>query len=263
MEEFVFSGIAGIVMGLYSFSLPHTPPQQHDDRKYAPGVVVRMLRQRDFLVLVVVSFLIAMAHQFVVVWNSPFLRDILDTGDVGAYEQSLSSLGQICELGVLAVLGLLLKRFGFKRTLLLGATAYLMRCLLFASVFSLDPPFAGKLVLAGLGQALHGLCFGCFMAVGYMYVDRIAPTDVRGSMQNLYGVFVLSLGFFVGSLVSGQVGKTFGTKVGESTVYDWPSMWLSCAALCAVCVVLLAVFFSKQPPKPPVADGVDEKMNAG
>jgi nucleoside transporter len=240
---FVLSGIAGIVMAFYCLTLPHTPPKKRENRKYAPGAVIAMLRHRDFLVLVGVSFLIAMAHQFVVVWNGPFLRAILDTGGWGAVEQRISSIGQICELGVLAVLGLLIKRLGFKRTLLLGASAYLARCLLFALVFSVNPPFAGKLVLAGIGQALHGFCFGCFMAVGYMYVDRIATSDVRGSMQTLYGTFVLALGFFVGGLVGAPVVAAFSTGVGDAVQRDWTSIWLSCAALCALCVVLMAVFF--------------------
>ncbi len=252
---FALSGIAGIVMGLYCLTLPHTPAQQHERRKYAPGVVVSMLRQRHFLVLVVVSFLIAIAHQFVVVWLSPFLRAILDTGGWGAYEQSISSVGQICELVVLATLGLMIKRLGFKRTMLLGAVAYLLRCLIFSLVFSLDPPFAGKLALAALGQALHGVCFGCFMAVGYIYVDRIAPKDVRGSMQTLYGTFVLALGFFVGGFVSGWIGKCFTSSVGGTEVQDWTGIWLSCAALCGVCVVLFAVFFPKEIPEEEVDGG--------
>ena len=246
---FALSGIMGIVMGLYCLTLPHTPAQPHERRKYAPGVVVKMLCQRHFLVLVVVSFFIAIAHQFVTFWYTPFLRSILDTGDWGAYEQSISSVGQICELGVLAVLGLLIKRLGFKRTMLLGAVAYMLRCLIFAMVFSLDPPFTGKLILAALGQALHGFCFGCFMAVGYMYVDRIAPKDVRGSMQTLYGTFVIALGFFVGGVVSGLVGNWFSTGADETLVRDWTSIWLSCAALCAACVVVFAAFFPKEMPE--------------
>ena len=162
---FTLSGTVGIAMAVYCLSLPHTPPERKK-QNYAPGIVVRMLRNQDFLVLVVVSFLIAIAHQFVVVWYSPFMRDILDTGGWGAYEQSISSIGQICELAVLAGLGLLIKKLGFKRTMLLGTCAYLLRCLLFASVFYLDPPATGKVVMAATGQALHGFCFGCFMAVG-------------------------------------------------------------------------------------------------
>lgn len=246
---FVFSGVAGIVMAVYCLTLPHTPPQRSEQRKYAPGAIIRLLRHRDFLVLVVVSFIIAMAHNYVIVWNSPFLRDILDTGNLGAREQTLSSLGQICEVVVLVCLGLMIKSLGFKNTMLIGAVAYMTRCLLFASVFMFDMPLTAKLVTAGVGQALHGLCFGCFMAVGYMYVDRIVPADARGSMQNIYGVFVLSLGFFVGSVVSGQVGAFFSKQVNGTEVHNWPAIWLVCAAGCAVCVVLFALFFPNREPE--------------
>jgi len=240
---FAISGLVGLLMAAYCVTLPHTPPQPREDRKYAPGFVVKMLARRDFLVLIIVSFLIAMAHQFAVAWTSPFLKSILATGGGGAAEQRISASGQICELVVLAVLGLLIKRLGFKWTLVLGATAYLARCLLFASVFYFDPPFYGKLALAFVGQSLHGLCFGCFFAVGYIYVDRISPSDVRGSMQTLYGTFVVAAGFFVGGLAGGAIGEMFTQGVGDQAVSDWPSIWMSCAALCAVCVALMALFF--------------------
>ena len=237
---FALSGIVGLLMGLYCWTLPRTPPQPRQDRRYAPGFVVSMFRQRHILVLVIVSFFIAMAHNVIVSWTSPFLRAILDTGGRGAYEQRISALGQICEIGVLVVLGLLIKKLGFKWTMCLGAAAYWLRCLLFSLVFSLDPPFAGKLALAAAGQALHGFCFGCFLAVAYMYVDRIAPPDVRGSMQTLYGTFVVALGFFVGGFVSGLVADHF---TGPSGACDWTGFWLSCAGLCAACVFVFAVFF--------------------
>jgi nucleoside transporter len=245
---FALSGIFGIAMGLYCLSLPHTPPQRREDRKYAPGVVIAMLRQRHFLVLVIVSFFIAIAHQYFFSWNSPFLKDILKTRDWGAAEQRISAIGQFCELGVMAVLGFGLKRFGFKWTMLVGVTAYMLRCLLFSLVFSLDPPFAGKLALASVGQALHGFCFGCFLAVGYMYMDRVAPRDARGSMQTLYGTFVIGLGFFVGGLVAGQAGEWFSTGTGDDRVYDWTTIWLCCTALCAACVIVFAAFFPNRVP---------------
>ncbi|NLX97106.1 MAG: nucleoside permease [Rhodopirellula sp.] len=247
---FALSGIVGIVMAIYCLSLPHTPAQHREDRKYAPGVVVSMLRSRHFFVLILVSFFIAMAHQFVVVWYSPFLRAILDTGGWGAYEQSISSVGQICELAVLAILGLLIKRLGFKWTMLLGLAAYMLRCLLFSLVFALDLSFTGKLILAAAGQALHGFCFGCFLAVAYMYVDRIAPRDARGSMQTLYGTFVIALGFFAGGFASGQIGDWFTTGAEQTLTRDWTSIWLSCTALCAACLVVFAVWFPRRLPEP-------------
>jgi len=254
---FVFSGVAGMAMALYCLTLPPTPAEKRADRRYAPGAVVAMLRQRPFLVLVVVSFFIAMIHQFVIVWYGPFMRAILDTGGWGAYEQSISSLGQICEIGVLVVLGFLIKRLGFKAVLLLGATAYLTRCALFTLVFSLDPPPVGKLILGAAGQSLHGFCFACFLAAAYMYVDRIAPKDIRGSMQTIYGVFVIGLGFFVGGLVGGEVGDWFSTKVNGVIHYDWTNIWLVCTVFCAVCVLAFAAFFPKQLP-PPSSEPAEE-----
>jgi len=149
---FVLSGGVGILLGLYCLSLPNTPPQPGKERSYAPATVLRMFTQRDFAVLIVVSFFIAIAHQFFFVWNSPFLRDILDSGGVtGAYEQSISSVGQICEIGVMAGLGLLIGRLGFKWTMTIGAFAYTLRCVLLGLVFVVDPPFAGKIARFGPG----------------------------------------------------------------------------------------------------------------
>ena len=241
---FAMSGSVGIVMSVYCLTLPHTPPATRDRHTYAPGIVMAMLRERHFLVIVLVTFFICIAHQYFFVFNSLFLRDILDSGGwKEAGEQMLSSLGQWCEILVMAFLGYLLKSLGYKRRLILGATAYLLRFVLFSLVFSLDPPFVGKLILAGVGQALHGFCFGCFLAVGYMYVDRIAPPDVRGSMQNIYGVFFVSIGFLVGGLVGGAVGDWFTTEVNGVRERDWTSIWLTGSALSAACVAALMIFF--------------------
>jgi nucleoside transporter len=246
---FALSGIVGILMSIYCLTLPHTPPKRHEKHKYAPGVVLGMLRQRHFLVIVVVTFLICIAHQYFFVFNSPFLHEIVAGGGwTGAYEQQISSIGQWCEIGVMAILGFWLARFGYKWTLVCGAAAYMLRCLLFSMVFGLDLSFQSQLALACTGQALHGFCFGFFLAVGYMYVDRISPRDVRGSMQNIYGVFFVSIGFFVGGLVGGEVDEWFTREVQGEVVRNWSGIWLTSAALSAVCVLLLIAFFpAKQP----------------
>jgi len=242
---FLISGVAGLIMALYCLSLPHTPPQRKT-RDYAPWVILRLMKERQFLVFVLASFLIGIAHKFFFVWNSPFLRAVLDSGGwTGAYEQSISSIGQICEVAVMLVLGFSIARFGFKRVLIAGAAAYAVRCFLFASVFWLDPAFTAKLTLVAIGQALHGFCFGCFLATGFIFVDRVAPKDARGSMQTIYGTMVLGLGFFVGGLFSGWIGTHFTTVTDTSTVRDWTSIWASCGCLALVVTLGLAVLMPK------------------
>jgi MFS family permease len=96
---------------------------------------------------------------------------------------------------------------------------------------------------------LHGFCFGFFLAVGYMYVDRISPRNVRGSMQNIYGVCFVSMGFLVGGLVGGEVGDFFTRQVNSVAVRNWTGIWMTSAALCAVCIVILMAFLSGQSPE--------------
>ncbi len=203
--------------------------------------------------LVVVSFLIAIVHQFVVAWYSPFMRTILDTGRMGCVGADDQFGGADLRDRRAGRSGPADQTVGVQTHHAPGACAYLLRAVLFALVFMFDIPFAGQLCLAGAGQALHGFCFGCFMAVGYMYVDKVAPVDVRGSMQTLYGVFVLSLGFFVGGLVSGVVGRPFhdGNGCVGSAQLDRHLAQLR-GDLSVVCVLLFAAFF---PPTPRVARG--------
>jgi nucleoside transporter len=271
---FMLAGAASVVMGFYCLTLPHTPPQSGKARDFAPGAVLRsFLTQRNLFVLLVVTLLIGVAHQFFFVWNSPFLKDILRSGNwAGAAEQRLSSIGQICEVAVMAGLGLAIVRLGFKTVMTFGIVAYTVRCLIFAAVFALDLPFAGKLILAGLGQALHGFCFGCFLAAAFMYIDNVISKDLRGSMQTLYGTCVLGIGFLLGGYVGGWVGEIFttladatplretlgvsstagliefATKDGATQVRDWTGIWLSSAAIAAAAFVIFTAAFPARVP---------------
>ncbi|MEX0717439.1 MAG: MFS transporter [Planctomycetaceae bacterium] len=285
------SGIGSLAMAAYCLLLPHTPPVKKKHSDFAPKKVFELLRLVDFRVLVLVSFVVAIAHQYFFVWNSPFLQAMLRRGGIErALEQQIAAIGQIFEVAVMAVLGLMLRRLGFKRTLLIGAAAYAVRCLVLGTAASWDGPFPAVMTLVGVGQALHGVCFGCFLAVAFIYVDRVAPVDIRGSVQNLYGVVVISLGLSLGALVSGKVGAAFTsdspaaglrsrmgieytvgitteeerTSEGRVTRHrDWPGIWFSGAVIAAVAVGWLAISFPRDPPPANVYDdGTNQKPRA-
>lgn len=271
---FLLAGAASLLLGAYCLTLPHTPPAAQKQRDFAPLEVLRsFFSQRRLLVLLVVSLLIGVAHQFFFVWNSPFLKDILRSGAwAGAAEQRIASIGQICEVAVMAGLGLAIVRLGFKTVMTIGIFAYLTRCLIFSLVFGLELPFAARIGLAGAGQALHGFCFGCFLATAFMYLDNVISKDLRGSMQTLYGTTVLGLGFFLGGYVGGWVGELFTTPADGTTlretlglvsraglvsfttaqgveqVRDWPGIWLSSAAIAAAALAIFSLAFPRTSP---------------
>ena len=154
----------------------------------------------------------------------------------------LMTIGQIAEIAVLALMPLVAKRVPRKTLLVAGLCAYVLRFAVFAYF-----PQAWAVIPA---LALHGFCFGCFLAVGYLYVDRIAPPDVRGSMQNIYGVFFVSIGFFVGGLVGGVIGDGFTSEIDGERLRSWTGIWLSGALLCAACVIALGALFPNRNPAP-------------
>lgn len=245
---FAVSGVAGLVMAVYSLTLPHTPPDPSRSGSFAPGVVLRLARRRDFGVLFIVTFFLAMAHNYYFVFNSPLVKSVLLRVNEADWVQTFTTLGQVAEIGVMAALGPALLKLGYKRTMLIGAASYALRCIALAVAGDAAIPFGLAASLAAVGQVLHGVCFGFFLAAAFIYVDRASPPDVKGSMQTIFGTFVFGIGGVLGAVLGGQMDEWFVTGEGASAVYQWNPIWLSCAALAGVFALVLAVGFPKQWP---------------
>ncbi|MCA9178899.1 MAG: MFS transporter [Planctomycetales bacterium] len=245
------AGIGGLAMALYSLlMLPDTPPAKDvkEANRFAPAIAANLVRHRSVLVLVVISFFAAIVHKFHFVANGPFLTSLLRAGgEEGAWEASISSLGQIAEVGVMAGLAWLVSRLGFRLVITLGLAAYAGRCLMFVWADQVSSQFGLAMTIACLGQAYHGLCFSCFMAASFMFLDRSTPSHVRGTVQNLYGTFVLGLGFLAGGVVAGEVMEYF-TESGTGSI-KFTGVWLFAATLGAVCSVAFFVAFPKGEPE--------------
>ena len=111
------------------------------------------------------------------------------------------TLGQLAEIGTLAVLPWLLRRFGVKATLMLGIAAYFLRFL----SLTLDPP----LWLAVAGTVLHGVGIAGFVVGGSLYIDSRCGDHVRASAQALFLVCMSGMGALLGNLMAGEiVGRT-------------------------------------------------------
>lgn len=247
----LFAAAAGVVMALYSQTLPTTRPQRKADRALALSAVGELLPDRRFSVLLIVAFGVAIVHKFYFVWNSPFLKATCGRlGIEGAWEGRIGSIGQFAEIAVMAGLGLLLKRVGFKLTLGIGLAAYMLRCLLFTAAAQIAGPAALVMTVVCVGQALHGFCFACFFAASFILIDRIAPPDARGSLQNFYGTVILGLGALLGGVVSGEIGAAFSTEVAETTTRNWQGIWLSGAALAGGFLFIFLAAFPITPVEP-------------
>jgi MFS family permease len=122
--------------------------------------------------------------------------------------------------------------------MIIGVLAWPLRYVIFA----IGTP--AWLVIASL--ALHGFCYVFFFTAAYIYVDTIAPADIRASAQSLIAVVILGIGNFVGSNFSGWIQKMF---TAEGTT-NWRNVFLVPMALTLLCAVAFVAFFRERKTTP-------------
>jgi len=230
-DTLLLAGVFSLIMGALAFSLPHTPPKKESAKPWAFLEAFKMLKDRNFLIFSVISFVVATELQFYYVLTAPFLT----SARIGVSQKSIGavmSIAQVAEIFVMAfMLSWALKKFGMRRTLTLGILVWPVRYI----IFVIGQP--SWLVIASL--ALHGFCYVFFFTAAYIYVDNVAPKDIRHSAQGLIATIILGLGNFVGSLFSGWIQQVFTTDGAP----NWRATFLVPTVLTLVCLVIFMAFF--------------------
>src|SRR3954447_3295208 len=113
------------------------------------------------------------------------------------------SVGQVAEIGTMAVLGYFLKKLGWRWTMIIGILGHAARFAVFA--FLPDP------TLAVLVNVLHGICYAFFFATVYIFVDDYFPKDARASAQGLFNVLILGVGPIITNLGAPYLADEFKT----------------------------------------------------
>jgi len=228
------AGLFSIVMGLFSFGLPHTPPNKQGTKPSAFLEALKMLKDKDFLSFTIIAFVVATELEFYYILTAPFLT----SSAIGVSQTGISlvmTIAQVAEIFVMALLlPYFLPKYGIKKTMILGVLAWPLRYI----IFVIGTP--AWLVMASL--SLHGFCYVFFFTAAFIYVDTIAPKDIRASAQGLIAVIVLGLGRFIGSNFSGWIQKTFTVNA----VTNWRSVFLVPTALTLVCALLFVLLFKEK-----------------
>ena len=153
-NTFLMVAIASAVLGLFSFTLPATPPQAQDGEKQSIGSILgldalKLLGDRNFLMFFIASVLICIPLAFYYQNANPFLSEIGVANPTGKM-----TIGQASEVLFMLLLPLFFKKFGFKKTILAGMLAWTLRYILFAYGNAGEGAF-----MLIVGIALHGICY--------------------------------------------------------------------------------------------------------
>ena len=224
----VLAGIISMLMGIFCFSLPHTPPGGQPGDVLPFVKAFSMLREPNLTVFLVVSFLVTAQLQFYFLGTAQFLQDL---GVQNKNVPAVMTLAQIAQvIGTASILGYLLKA-GFRWTLAVGVLCWLVMYLLYAT--------SRPRWLVIISQALHGLAYVFFIIGGQIYVNSVAQADIRGSAQALLFVVTIGLGLFLGTRFTGVVMDHF-EKDGR---FRWQQIFLVPCVLMIVCAGALVLFF--------------------
>ncbi|MBT5409032.1 MAG: MFS transporter [Phycisphaerae bacterium] len=245
---FKLSAVLGIVMGLYCFTLPATPPNK-TEKTNATKKAISEIRMQPLVTLFLLAVPVSCIHQFYFVHTAPFVQQVqAGAGDslaawfnsiFGVGGGGLMTLGQMSEIAVLAFMPILAVKFSRKALLSIGLAAYAIRFFLFSTVGTVvGTSTDAQLGMVIAGILLHGLCFGCFIFVAFMVVDEEMTPDVKASGQNLFNLVIIGIGIVVGSLIAGQVAglATVDGTMQYEQLFGWP-MWG--AVICLVLFLFL------------------------
>ena len=236
-NTFLMCSVASFALGIYSFTLPRTPPLPNPEEQARFGRFLGLdalvlLRHKNFVVFFVASILICIPLAFYYQNANQFLTEIHVSNATGK-----QTIGQMSEVLFMLLIPVFLNRFGMKATLLLGMLAWVCRYLLFAFGNAHE---LGFMLLIGI--ALHGACYDFFFVCGQIYTDSKAGARHKGAAQGLITLATYGVGMLVGFWAAGLIGDLY--SVGGA--HDWQSIWLYPAAFAAVVFVLFALTFRNE-----------------
>jgi len=236
---FYVAGGAGIVLGLYSFTLPHTPPpaasQKAASFREIMGIdALSKLWSKSFNVFLISSMLICIPLAAYYNFAPIFVND------AGLADPAFKmTFGQMSEVLFMLAMPFFFRRLGVKWMLLIGMGAWVLRYALFA----LAAP-AGVVWIILFGIVLHGICYDFFFVTGQIYVDKKSGPQIRSQAQGLLVLVTYGVGMFIGAQLSGWLYNYYKAGNEVMSLEQWQSFWWVPAIFAGVIMLLFAVLFS-------------------
>ena len=237
-NTWLMAAIVSLVLGLFSFTLPATPPRAKSSDSFKLSEVLgldalALLKHKNFAIFFVSSILICIPLAFYYQNASPFLTEIGVENSTGKM-----AFGQISEVLFMLALPIFFSRFGIKKTLIVAMAAWAIRYVFFA--FG-DANEGVWMLLVGI--VLHGICYDFFFVSGQIYTDAHAGERYKSSAQGLITLATYGIGMLIGYWAAGNISNFFIDATGN---HDWKSIWMIPAGISVLVLLFFIAFFKKE-----------------
>ena len=231
------AAIASLVLAAFSFGLPHTPAPARGQAVSARSIIgidaFKQLGSSSFYVFVASALLICIP--LAAYYN--FTQLYLEAAKVKNIAAT-QTLGQMSEMLFMLAMPVLFARWGVKKMLLAGMSAWVLRYALFAAA----APNAVYWMIA-LGILLHGICYDFFFVTGQIYVDKKSTPAIRGQAQGFFVFVTYGVGMLIGAQVAGNVYNRFLNGAPTLALDQWKSFWILPSVFAAVILVFFGLAF--------------------
>ena len=255
--QYVVSGVLGVILGIYSFTLPECPVVKSDEKKSlveAMGLkAFTLFKDKNMAIFFIFSMLLGVALQITNGFANPFLGDF---GNIEAYQNSfgvlhsnvLISLSQVSETLCILLIPFFLRRFGIKKVMLIAMFAWVLRF----GFFAVGNPGSG-IWLFVLSMIIYGVAFDFFNISGSLFVNENTDKSIRSSAQGLFMLMTNGIGAAVGTMGAQWVVNLLVNSKrvpAENGMIDWGAVmngwcdaWYIFAAYALVVALMFAILF--------------------
>lgn len=234
------SALFSLLLGLYAFTLPHTPPKGSDTPVSLNSIVgvdaLRHLGNRSFYIFLMCSLLVSIPLAAYFNFTQVFLND---TGFTNV--AAIQTIGQFSEVIFMLLMPFFFIRLGVKWMLGVGMFAWVIRYVLFAAGATDQVTW---MILTGI--ALHGICYDFFYVTGHIYVDMKSTDKIRGQAQGLLVLLTYGVGMLIGAQLAGITYNGLLGNASSMTLYNWQSFWILPAILAAIVLTIFMIFFNEK-----------------
>ena len=250
-DQFFVSGILGVLMFLYCFSLPACPCRKDEGQQQTLAQrfgldAFKLFKNANMAIFFIFSMLLGMALQITNSYATPFIEHFAYTeafADTWAAQNpvALYSISQIAEtLGILLI-PVAMRFFGIKKVMLIAMFGWVLRF----GLFGAGDTGSGLWMLI-LSMIVYGVAFDFFNISGALYTNMRTTEKIQSSAQGLFMLMTNGIGATVGTLSAGAIMNHY---VYHAEIPDWSTPWYIFAGY-ALVVAIAFMFCFKQPADP-------------
>jgi NHS family xanthosine MFS transporter len=243
--QFYIAGIAAILLGLYSFTLPKCKPQhiKGENASFVEALgleAFKLFGTYKMALFFIFSMFLGGALQLTNAYGDVFLDEFKHAPEytdsfVVKYSTIIMSISQVSETLFILAIPFFLKRFGIKQVMLISMFAWVLRF----GLFAYGNPTDGLWMII-MSCIVYGMAFDFFNISGSLFVETTTDSKIRSSAQGLFMMMTNGVGAIFGSYTSGWLIEAYFT---HDKIRDWHNIWLAFAAYSLVIALLFGIMF--------------------